>query len=248
MTYSSAGVTADRTVRTLGAVGAVGWAYLSAQYRGDWVRASQLLSLFQQLYNANSATVIREVRGDYPTRVSVTGRFDSETRWALIAGIMGGFPTPLRFEQIASMPESAGQVGSWFWRELAPRIDIVTSGAGTNLFWDIDRLARETRPEQVSAVVGAELRSFIEGRANTPPPAPSTTASSFMDNVLRTRNAAAPTQEVVALGPTDGELITAVRPVGRQFPMWGWAIVGVGALALFAWFGAGLAKRRRRRR
>lgn len=238
----------ERDARARAAVAGVGWAYFAAMSRGDWVRASQLLSLFQQLYRSERVAVlagfeanvgavgsgvIAYARALQPT---VSGRLDASTVDALkiaMTAHLGGVDAVTI--PLDSMPGEAAAVGSWFqtqFRQLQPN--------GTGL-WRFDTWSVSAASADVASAVGGQVYGFIEGIDDPATTAAANTSALMQASLwalLASKGSAAPVSspppgnaggDVIAID--DAQLVTATKPTAR-FPEIALWVLGIGLVAV----------------
>ncbi len=163
----------DRVARGAYALGAVGLAYLDALARSDWVGATGLLTLFQELYNENRiSTLIGFAAADQleanrllPQSVSTSGRFDGGTRTALVGALVSGLGVSPALAD--SMPSMAAGLGRWFVQNIVPAVPpTAPPGSKADFAWDIARVAESADMAQAAFDVRGAVLPFITGGAS----------------------------------------------------------------------------------
>lgn len=254
MAASSVGVSypvlPDRVARGAYALGAVGFAYLDALARSDWVGSTGLLALFQELYNANRvSTLIGFATADQleaarilPQSVPINGRFDEATRTALVGAFVSGLK--LSPGTADSMPREAGALGRWFVTTVLPLVPR-NAGAGTpaDFAWDIARVASTADMAQAAMDVRGAVEPYIFGGASAVSAplavdAANATARNLVEHSTGTQSTRAVEYGAGVDNPTGNPLqtifspmlITAQRKVDA--PDWGYYVAGAGIVAL----------------
>lgn len=123
------------------ALAGLAWAYLACLRKGDFVRASMVLSTFQEQFNAYRGALLRMYAPSaragadeaLPRSLSPRGGFDSSTRLALISTLSR---VDERLRTVATtMPNSAGALGHWFDDRLLPVYPADGSEPTGQLLW-----------------------------------------------------------------------------------------------------------------
>lgn len=239
----------ERDARARAAVAGVGWAYLAAMSRSDWVRASQLLSLFQSMYRDERLAVLAGFEANIGAvgegtltfaralQPAVSGRFDASTRDALkiafIAQLGGVDAVAIPLDM---MPTDANALGGWFqtqFRQLQPN--------GTGL-WRFDQWSLSAGGMDVASAVGGQAHGFIEG-IDDPTTTAAANASAAMQAslwaLLASKGSAAPVSspptadnaggDVIAID--EAQLVTATKPKMALGDVALW-VLGIGLVAV----------------
>lgn len=229
------------------ALGLVAWAWMAALRRGDWSSASQLLAVYQQLFNQHRQSILDGYREELRSQVAaqlpiltVDGRFGANTRKALTAGLVTGWaPDQAARQRVMAMPSSAGAVGAWFHSTLVP---LAPPGRPV---WDMDLVVQEiTDGSLVAPTVMRTAADLVAGVGSGPAPSPSpaapppTTAPAVFNPASFVPDFSASSTAVVT-GPT-------VSVTGQHGGMPAWIIgaIGLGVLAAVGVLGYTLYKRK----
>ncbi len=227
---------------------ALAWAYMAAVRRGDLVRATTLLTSFQQFYNQHRRAASfgfenRAAAEEFlPQSLRIDGRFGPNTRTAMV----GMYTSGLLIEPAEpdTMPEQAGAIGNWWWNTMVPMNpqDRPRPGVGEFL-WDVNQTAMVSDPQDAAINVEGLIMPYVAGGpqnvpstfASTGPATASNVLAQAMPSILQPQRQPPP-EEVIELG---AEVIRA-RPPFYKEPWFLWSALGAltllgGALGYQIW-------------
>jgi len=226
MTLPSASTSVSaRGPRARVALGSLGWAYLAALDRGDWVRASQLLATFQREWNEfgsyvtelQSRTIAEGLRS-----LPVDGMWQVMTANALALATVPAEEAAERqaLVRTAGTMMANSSAAAFFHEKL-----LYLAPYGDENIWMVFRWAMEAAPWDVGPLLHARIFDYIEGFESSGPE----TLPPDVQQAGTPVRTTSPAREY-AMEEIPVTAIVQRKGIGAYWPF---AVAGVGVVALF---------------
>ena len=248
MTFPAAPVERGPRVRAVAA--SISLAFLRLMAEGDSVRASVVLSSFQQFWNDYRSSLVEGIRDPdrFARTLAVTGGFDPgmQTQWcAVLVLVAGGVATQ---EQVNTLRQGVGPMVEWYQANIRVPAD--------SSLWNAYQVARGVPAVDAGNAVSEWAFAANEGLGGAVEDNFGTLIDDLAHDTPATSPAAAPSQGcppgyVMRNGACEYQagaiVIPGITQLSARKTHWGWYVAGgVGVLAAFG-LGWRIWKKRGRR-